>query len=99
MRRDLTSQIRIFCDEAPQGRTDTLSSGKVGQAEPDAVPEFVSRALALGYDETETWALWRQIAKTGRDVRARRITPAGGARRVDRLALAVAIVKAAGIAP
>ena len=99
MRRSLTSQIRIFCDEPPQGRTETLSSGKVGRTETAPVPEFVSRAVGLGFDEAGARALYRQIEKTGRDVRARRITPAGGQRRVDRMALAVAIVKAAGIAP
>src|SRR3954466_1463805 len=98
MRRELTSQIRMFCDEPPQGRTRPLPSGKVGEAEPSPVPEFVSRAVALGYEPAGVWDLWRQIAKTGRDQRARRITPVGGMRRIDRLALAVAIVNAAEVA-
>lgn len=91
--------MRPICAQATDGRGVRGGSDNHPQTEPAPVPEFISRALALGYDERETWALWRQIVKTGRDVRARRITPAGGCRRVDRMALAVAIAKAAGVAP
>lgn len=83
---------------APQACGDRTSSRKAKRAETDEVPEFVSRAITLGYDPAGAWALYRRITATSRDVRARRITPAGGARRVDRLALAVAIAKAAGVA-
>lgn len=99
MSRNGVTQMSPICAQGVEGCGDGGASEKASPARADQVPDFVSRALALGYDEAETWALWRQIAKTGRDVRARRITPAGGARRVDRLALAVAIVKVAGVAP
>src|SRR5438552_3515827 len=98
MSRMSATQMSPICAQGMEGCGDGGASEKATPARAEQVPDFDTRALALGYDDAETWALWRQIAKTGRDVRARRITPAGGARRVDRLALAVAIVKTAGIA-
>ncbi len=74
-------------------------SEKAAPGESDELPEFVRKAVALGYDESEVWELYFSIPQTRRDVNARRITPAGGIRRIDRMALAVAIAKAAGVAP
>lgn len=89
--------MNMLWDVGTEPCADVRASEKADTSRTAEVPDFVRRAIALGYDEAETWALWRQIEKTKRDVRARRITPAGGCRRVDRLALAVAIVKAAGV--
>jgi hypothetical protein len=98
MRRVRTSHIKPICamgDEAC-GTSAPSENGQLALA--DEVPDFVRRAVQIGFDADGAWALWRQITKTGREIRARRLTPAGGARRVDRLALAVAIAKSAGVA-
>jgi len=87
-----------ICARGTEGCGERAPSGKAESANTDEVPVFVSRAIALGYDPAETWALYRRLIATGADVRARRITPAGGMRRAERLAIAVAIAKAAGVA-
>jgi hypothetical protein len=100
MSRNGVTQMSPICVECGEGCETCAHSDKGANGPPvgsDEVPVFVRRAIALGYDETETWALYRRIVKTRRDIRARRITPAGGCRRVDRLALAVAIADAAGV--
>lgn len=99
MCRNGLSHLNMLWDTGTEACGDVRPSEKVQLAFPSEVPVFVRRAIALGYDEAETWALWRQIAKTGRDVRARKITPAGGLRRAERMALAVAVVKVAGVSP
>jgi len=90
--------MRPICAPGTEGCGDGGYSEKAAPAEADEVPGFVSRAIALGYDAAESWALYRRLIKTGADVRARKITPAGGLRRAERMALAVAIAKAAGVA-
>jgi hypothetical protein len=100
MRRELTSQIRMVRDPGENGPDSVRPSEKVESGDAvgsDEVPVFVARAIAIGYDPAETWALYRRLIQTGADVRARRITPMGGLRRVDRMALAVSIAKAAGV--
>lgn len=57
----------------------------------DEVPDFVARTAALGLSGRAAWNLYRALLRTGRDIRARRITPAAGLRRIERLALAAPI--------
>ncbi len=77
---------------APQSGTVAQGSGKVGRDHLVALPEFVRKAVAAGYSCEAASALYRKIAQTRADIRARRITPAGGMRRVERMALVVAVV-------
>lgn len=67
-------------------------SEKAQSEQSQPVPVFVRKAVAAGYSSDAAAALYRKIAQTRADIRARRITPAGGMRRVERLALVVAVV-------
>lgn len=95
MRQLESTQMTFICGEGAEGCGDGAPSEKAETAPADEVPDFVSRAIALGYEPGASWALYRSLVRTGADVRARKITPAGGLRRAERLALAVAIVNAA----
>lgn len=57
-------------------------------------PDFVEAGVALGYPRPAMEALRRQVLRTHQDIRERRVTPVGGLRRVQRLALAVSMVLA-----
>lgn len=97
MSRASEIQMRPICAEGTGRCGDGAPSDNDEPAGSDEVPDFVSRAIALGYEPEATWALYRRLIRTTADVRARRLTPAGGLRRAERLALAVSIAKAAGV--
>lgn len=52
-------------------------------------PDFVEAGVALGYPRAAMEALRRQVLKAHQDIKDARVTPVGGLRRVQRLALAV----------
>jgi hypothetical protein len=54
-----------------------------------AAPEFIARAIANGVAEPDARQLCASILATKAEIRGRRLTPAGGFRRVERLAVAV----------
>lgn len=53
------------------------------------VPDFVDRGMALGYSRESMVALLRQLVRAKADKRARRVTPLGIDRRLQRLCQAV----------
>jgi hypothetical protein len=89
MRRVTSDQMTFICLVPSRGAVYAGPSGKEGK-EKSRIPDFVEAAVALNVPRPAAEALRRQVAKAYRDIRERRITPIGGQRRVDRVALAVA---------
>lgn len=92
MQRVSSARMWHICTAASEGRGSAGPSENLDLPLGDEVPDFVTKAVSLGYEPAAAWALYRKILRTGMDIRKRRITPAGGVQRVERLALTVALV-------